>query len=107
MLADRQQVLPVAGREDVSPCLDGACQDRIVRRVSAERVDKPGGGQQLVSDGAQGRTKSEFVREALRRQVLLGRLRALQSYGRRQAEERGLGPEDAESLVDELRGRRS
>jgi len=56
---------------------------------------------------AQGRTKSELVREALRRQVLLGRLRALQSYGRRQAEERGLGPEDAESLVDELRGRRS
>ena len=56
---------------------------------------------------AQGRTKSEFVREALRRQVLLSRLRALQSYGRRQAEERGLGPEDAESLVDELRGRRS
>lgn len=54
----------------------------------------------------QGRTKSEFVRDALRRQVLLDRFRSLQSYARRQAEERGIGPEDAESLVDEIRGGR-
>ncbi len=50
-------------------------------------------------------TKSELVRDALRRQVGLEQLRELQGYGRRQAEKRGVGPEDAESLVDELRGR--
>jgi CopG family transcriptional regulator/antitoxin EndoAI len=53
---------------------------------------------------AQGKTKSDLVREALRRQVQLGRLRELQRYGRRRAEERGIGPEDVESLVDEFRG---
>jgi CopG family transcriptional regulator/antitoxin EndoAI len=53
---------------------------------------------------AQGRTKSELVREALRRQIQLEHLRGLQRYGRRRAEERGIGPEDAEALVDELRG---
>ena len=54
---------------------------------------------------ARGTTKSEFVREVLRRQVELEQLHALQRYGRRQAEERGVGPDDAETLVDELRGR--
>lgn len=53
---------------------------------------------------AQGKTKSQLVREALRRQVQLERLRELQRHGRRRAEERGVGPEDAETLVDELRG---
>ena len=56
---------------------------------------------------AQGRTKSELVREALRRQVELERLRELQRYGRRRAEERGVGPEDAEALIDEVRGGRA
>jgi CopG family transcriptional regulator/antitoxin EndoAI len=56
---------------------------------------------------AQGRTKSDLVREALRRQVELERLRELQRYGRRRAEERGVGPEDAEALVDDLRGGRA
>jgi predicted transcriptional regulator len=51
-----------------------------------------------------GRTKSEVVREALRRQVRAGRLTALQEYGRKQAEARGIGPEDSEKLVDEIRG---
>jgi CopG family transcriptional regulator/antitoxin EndoAI len=55
---------------------------------------------------AQGRTKSELVREALRRHIQLEHLRELQRYGRRRAEERGVGPEDAEALVDELRARR-
>jgi CopG family transcriptional regulator / antitoxin EndoAI len=55
---------------------------------------------------AQGRTKSDLVRAALRRQVQLERFRELQRYGRSRAEERGIGPEDAEALVDELRGRR-
>ncbi|MGH3026121.1 MAG: ribbon-helix-helix protein, CopG family [Gaiellaceae bacterium] len=53
---------------------------------------------------ARGTTKSELVRDALRRQVGLEQLRELQRYGRRQAEKRGVGPEDAEALVDELRG---
>lgn len=50
-----------------------------------------------------GKTKSEVVRDALRRQVQVERLAALQRYGRQRAEERGIGPEDAEALVDELR----
>lgn len=56
---------------------------------------------------AQGKTKSELVRDALRRQLELERLRQLQRYGRRRAEELGIGPEDAEVLVDELRNNRS
>lgn len=56
---------------------------------------------------AQGKTKSELVRDALRRQLELERLRQLQRYGRRRAEEPGIGPEDAETLVDELRNGRS
>ena len=51
-------------------------------------------------------TTSELVRDALRRQVQLERLRELQRYGRSRAEERGIGPEDAEALVDEIRGGR-
>lgn len=50
-----------------------------------------------------GKTKSEVVRDALRRQVQVERLAALQRYGRQRAEERGIGPEDAEALVDKLR----
>jgi metal-responsive CopG/Arc/MetJ family transcriptional regulator len=52
---------------------------------------------------ARGTTKSELVRDALRRQIELEQFRELQRYGRRRAEERGLGPEDVERLVDELR----
>jgi CopG family transcriptional regulator/antitoxin EndoAI len=55
---------------------------------------------------AQGKTKSEVVREALRRHVRLERLRELQAYGRERAAERGIGPEDAEGIVDALRGER-
>ncbi len=53
---------------------------------------------------AQGKPKSEVVREALRRHVKLERFRAVQRFGRDQAERRGLGPEDAEALVDRVRG---
>jgi Ribbon-helix-helix protein, copG family len=53
---------------------------------------------------AQGKTKSELVRDALRRQIQLGQLRELQRDGRRLAERRGIGPEDVEALVDEFRG---
>ena len=53
---------------------------------------------------ARGTTKSELVRDALRRQVGLEQLRELQRYGQQQVEKRGIGPEDAEALVDESRG---
>jgi CopG family transcriptional regulator/antitoxin EndoAI len=56
---------------------------------------------------AQGRTKSDLVREALRRHLELERFRALQRFGRVQAERRGFGPEDAEELVDEVRSERA
>jgi metal-responsive CopG/Arc/MetJ family transcriptional regulator len=55
---------------------------------------------------AQGRTKSEFVRDALRRQLELERFRELQRFAREQAERRGYGPEDADALVDEVRSGR-
>ena len=55
---------------------------------------------------SQGKTKSEVVRDALRRHLQLERFRALQRQGRAQAEARGIGPEDAEALVDELRAER-
>lgn len=56
---------------------------------------------------ALGKTKSEVVREALRRHLQLQSFGALQRYGRERAEILGIGPEDSESLVDEVRARRS
>ncbi len=53
-----------------------------------------------------GKTKSEFVRDALRRQIEEERWRDLTRYGRQQAEERGVGAEDVERLVDEVRAQR-
>lgn len=53
-----------------------------------------------------GKTKSEFVRDALRRQLQVERFAALQRYGRGRAERLGVGPEDSEAVVDELRSRR-
>lgn len=53
---------------------------------------------------AQGKTKSELVREALRSHLELQRLRELQAYARERAERRGLGPDDVEEMIDELRG---
>lgn len=55
---------------------------------------------------AQGKSKSELVREALRSHLELQRLRELQKYAREQAERRGLGPEDVEALIDEARSTR-
>ncbi len=54
-----------------------------------------------------GKTKSEVVRDALRRQVQIERFAALQRYGRDRAETRGIGPEDSEALVDETRAQRN
>ncbi len=39
----------------------------------------------------------------VRRHVELERFRGLQRYARAQAERRGIGPEDAERLVDDVR----
>lgn len=50
-----------------------------------------------------GKTRSEVVRDALRRQLQIERLAALQRYGRERAEAVGIGPEDSEALVDESR----
>jgi len=39
VFAEREQVLPVAGRENVGARLDGAGEDRIVSRITRDRVD--------------------------------------------------------------------
>lgn len=52
---------------------------------------------------ATGKTKSEVVRDALRRHLQSERLAELRRYGRDRAELLGIGPEDVEALVDELR----
>ena len=52
---------------------------------------------------ATGKTKSEVVRDALRRHVQHEHFGNLQRYGRGRAEGLGIGPEDIEGLVDELR----
>jgi metal-responsive CopG/Arc/MetJ family transcriptional regulator len=54
-----------------------------------------------------GKTRSEVVRDALRRQVQIEGFAALQRYGREQAEALGIGPDDSEALVDEMRAKRS
>lgn len=56
---------------------------------------------------ATGKTKSEVVRDALRRHVQHEHLADLQRYGRDRAEALGLAPEDVEALVDELRAKRA
>lgn len=56
---------------------------------------------------ATGRTRSDLVREALRRQVRLERFAALRSFGQDRAERAGIGPEDVEDLIDRARGERS
>lgn len=53
-----------------------------------------------------GKTRSEVVRDALRRQVQVERFAALQRYGRERAESLGVGPDDSEALVDESRSAR-
>lgn len=55
---------------------------------------------------SQGKTRSEVVRDALRRQVQVERFATLQRYGRERAESLGIGPEDSEALVDEIRSAR-
>jgi metal-responsive CopG/Arc/MetJ family transcriptional regulator len=56
---------------------------------------------------ATGKTKSEVVRDALRRHVQHERLAELQRYGRSRAESLGVGPEDVVGLIDESRQMRA
>jgi len=56
---------------------------------------------------ATGKTKSEVVRDALRRHVQHEHFADLQRYGRNRVESLGLAPEDVEGLVDELRSTRA
>jgi metal-responsive CopG/Arc/MetJ family transcriptional regulator len=56
---------------------------------------------------ATGKTKSEVVRDALRRHVQHEQFAELRQYGRGRAEALGVGPEDVERLVDELRATRT
>ncbi len=55
---------------------------------------------------SQGKTRSEVVRDALRRQVQIEQLAGLRRYGQERAETLGVGPEDSEALVDEMRSAR-
>ncbi len=56
---------------------------------------------------ARGKTKSELVREALWDQIGRERWTGLLEHTRGLAEQRGIGPEDVECLVDEVRGDRA
>lgn len=56
---------------------------------------------------AMGKTKSEVVRDALRRHVQHEHFADLQRYGRARSEALGIGPEDVEGLVDGLRATRA
>lgn len=55
---------------------------------------------------ATGKTRSEVVRDALRRHIQHERFADLRHRVRDQAETRGIGPDDVEDLVDELRAAR-
>lgn len=52
---------------------------------------------------AQGRTRSEVVRDALRGYLWRERWSLATREARARAEREGIGPEDAEQLVDEVR----
>ncbi|MGI8730048.1 MAG: ribbon-helix-helix protein, CopG family [Solirubrobacteraceae bacterium] len=53
---------------------------------------------------SKGVTKSDLVREALRRHLRLEGFLAVQSEVREHAERLGIGPEDVGALIDDLRG---
>ena len=54
---------------------------------------------------SEGRTKSELLREALRRYIEDREWRQVLRYGERRAREQGIDPEDVESLVKGYRPR--
>ena len=54
----------------------------------------------------EGRTKSELLREALRRYVADSRWKELQEFGRSQVRKLGIEESDVERLMDEYRAER-
>ena len=50
-----------------------------------------------------GTTRSELVRETLRKELLLHRLKSLRDRTRLKAEAAGIGPDDVEDLIDQVR----
>ena len=65
----------------------------------AEQVD------QIMKN--EGRTRSELMREALRRYIHEAEWRSIYRYGEQRAREQGLKPEDVERLVNEYRAEAS
>jgi CopG family transcriptional regulator/antitoxin EndoAI len=55
----------------------------------------------------EGRTKSELLREALRRYIEEREWRRLLRYGENRAREQGIGPRDVERLVEDYRAEAS
>ncbi|MDE2780605.1 MAG: ribbon-helix-helix domain-containing protein [Chloroflexota bacterium] len=55
----------------------------------------------------QGRSRSEFLREAVLRYIEECEWRQLLRYGEERARERGIGPEDVADLVEEYRAEAS
>ena len=51
----------------------------------------------------QGRSRSEFIREAVLRYIEEREWRQLLQYGEERAREKGIGPEDVARLVEEYR----
>ncbi len=51
----------------------------------------------------QGRSRSEFLREAVNRYIEECEWRQLLQYGEERAREQGIGPEDVSDLVEEYR----
>ena len=51
----------------------------------------------------QGRSRSDFVREALLRYIEEWEWKQLLQYGEQKAREKGIGPEDVTTLVEEFR----
>ena len=65
----------------------------------ADRVD--------AASKQQGRSRSEFIREAVTRYVEDYEWRQLLNYGERRVREKGIGPQDVSNLVEEYRAEAS
>ena len=68
----------------------------------ADRVDEV-----MKQMKQQGRSRSEFLREALLRYIEEFEWRQLLHYGEQRAREKGIGPEDVSPLVEEYRSETS
>ena len=84
---------------------DRGAQERMARTTTTVTFSLPpdmaAQVDQLVE--REGRSRSELVREALRRYIDDAEWRRLLDYGEQRARVLGIGPEDVERLVDEYR----